>query len=294
MANSRNKHDERIVTLRNLSAYMRGGSRVPEWPFEYLLYERIPTLAFRTYLGRNDSTQWGWWPVVYDEAPSIHIRQALEISWVSLREYDLARPISTRVLLRRLMPKVPNIVREFQRTIRSLTPKGEIKISTFSTTKEAWSTLVVAMAKAVAKITDIKGKGADKPMVGSKVMSFLFPELFPVWDTFWVQNRALKAIDTPSLPRKVDEQLDTLPCSPKAKRAAQLYAQYVWLMLEDRRALRQGDLKKVYSSCFHRIERKGYEEPQYQLSFYYADYFPLFFEVCLIGRWARTRKGAQR
>jgi len=105
-------------------------------------------------------------------------------------------------------------------------------------------------------------------MVGSKVMSFLFPELFPVWDTYWVKDRALKTVDTPSLPRKVEEELESLPCSRKARRAAQLYAQYPWLMLEDGRAFRKGDRRKVYNSCYHKLERMGYEYPRDELSFY--------------------------
>lgn len=68
--------------------------------------------------------------MVYDEARPTHVHHALETEWVNLREYDLARPLPSAKLLKRLEPLVPNVVRDFQRTIRRIASKGNVAFFT--------------------------------------------------------------------------------------------------------------------------------------------------------------------
>jgi hypothetical protein len=91
--------------------------------------------------------------------------------------------------------------------------------------------ILVAMADAVGELSFLKG---GKPMLGSKIMHFLLPEFFPVWDTAWV-GTALANEDLSAghlgkwLPESV---IDRLRALRRADPAIE-YAKYVALMMRE-------------------------------------------------------------
>jgi len=64
--------------------------------------------------------------------------------------------------------------------------------------------LITLLANTVAKISEIKGAG--NPMIGAKIMHFMFPEFFPVWDTKWIKNKCLSR-ETYELRKKIRTRL---------------------------------------------------------------------------------------
>jgi hypothetical protein len=136
------------------------------------------------------------------------------------------------------------------------------------------------MATAVDEIAEIvktKSKNPTlNPMLGSKVLSFFFPDYFPIWDTAWVK----KALVVPLKGQEEDRAVRDLRST-----AAHGYAKYVNLMITDAWETSSDEYERLEAECVRLCVRDGYDEAKGVLDQFYS--LPVLFEACLLGRAAQ-------
>lgn len=263
-----------ILNVKNLTAYIRKSNigAGPAWPVSDLLYIRLPVLAVRNYF--NEIAPRDNWTLTWKRGSDM--RMAFRMAGAILGQWQAFRPHPPARLLRRLEEKFPTVVLRFQRRILSRTTvKG---ISAVKHGGEECNALLIEMGKAIADIS--QQKGVSNPMLGSKLLSFFFPEFFPVWDTAWVKKRAMKHYNDISLPEDVQKQLQCLTHSE----AAVEYANYVYLMLTDLWCTKPSELMKLRRVCYQECKKMGYYKPEVVIDDNYLDITPLLFEMCLLGK----------
>jgi hypothetical protein len=263
-----------ILTVKNLTAYIRKSKNGagPDWTVDDLLYIRLPVLAVRNYLSETATPN--NWTLTWKK--DRNMRMAFRMAGAILGQWQAFRPHPPAKLLQRLEKTFPRIALRFQGRILSRTRiKGIFAVRHRG--KEC-NTLLIEMGKAIADIS--RQKGVPNPMLGSKLLSFFFPEFFPVWDTGWVKKRALKHYQGISLPEDVQKQFQYLPHSE----AAVEYATYVYLMLIDLWSTKPSELTNLRRACYRECEKMGYYEPEVVIEDNYRDITPLLFEMCLLGK----------
>jgi len=244
-----------------------------------MLYMKHPVLAYRDYVGRDDEK----WPFYWHDRR--HINTALRLSITMLMSWQATRRKGgAKLVLKRLEPKFPRIVGGLQKVLRTHSEEWFSSDGVEPGTS-AHTEIVEAMAKAVgevAKIVRTRSKNAAmNPMLGSKVLSFFFPDFFPIWDTAWIK----KAL---TMPLKESTQDGTIPetfqelTSPAARR----YARYVDLMIADAWDTSPREYKELEAECVRLCELDGYDDAKGLLA---DDLYslPVLFEACLLGRAAR-------
>ncbi len=171
-----------IINLRNFRAYVRktGSGRVPDWPIDDLLYLSIPTLAIRN-LDYNRRTDRRYWALSWKGKR--HTKLAFVVAGTILKQWQAFRPHPSKRILRRIEKRIPRVMVRFQKRMRSLAVRTIRDVRTTGRKREE---VILALATAVAEISLIKK--ASNPMIGSKVLHFLLPEFFPVWDTYWIRR----------------------------------------------------------------------------------------------------------
>jgi hypothetical protein len=147
--------------------------------------------------------------------------------------------------------------------------------------------IIYHMAVAVAEIAEVV-KTASKnpsrtPMLGSKILSFFFPDFFPVWDTEWIGHilaaRRKEAGET-QVPAGIERRL-----SPNG--ADQDYASYVNLMIRDTSDTTKFEYDRLRAAAGRCCVRAGYDRSKHLLDEFFYDLTPVLFEACLMGRAAR-------
>ena len=117
-------------------------------------------------------------------------------------------------------------------------------------------------------------------MLGSKVMNFLLPEFFPVWDTALVKA-ALAKEDTSDeslgkwFPETVRGRLSKLLHSEPSLR----YGRYVALMLSELDDTPSKEYKSIRAAYVRHSE-----VPKAVVDWHFDDLAPILFEVCLLGK----------
>jgi hypothetical protein len=208
---------------------------------------------------------------------SRNIRIAVAATLDSLSAWQAYRPQAFGRLKQRLVDMTTDRLFDFQSRLLDL------KITSLDSVPKPphpkYERFLVAMAEAVGKLSAVKG--SDSPMLGSKIMHFMLPEFFPVWDTAIVKKKALNREKAyveqlgEWLPGAVKRRLSSKPyCEP-----ANEYARYVALMMKD---LWNTPIRK-----YHSLERaliRSSKAGEEVIDFHYHDLAPSLFEVCLIGK----------
>jgi hypothetical protein len=263
-----------IMTIQNLNTYMKW--RGSPWKVDDLLYERLPMLAVRNYLSEENDENW---PLCWTKGRPIRLGLSTCIeglkSWQAFRS---AQPDSGEVTRRHLHACVPRIIETLQSWLRR---QGVYRLQDAKgKTRRA---LVKRMAHAVAQVSACKPTAKPNPMLGSKVLHFFFPELFPVWDTAWIKKtmRRLRLMSSNSRHSKTYGQFTG---------AAQAYAEYLGLMFRELDATPVRAMKSLTKTAVSSSSEAN-RHPEFKriLNDNLWDLTPILFEVCLMGR-GRARR----
>jgi hypothetical protein len=262
-----------IFNIRNFNAYTgrysrRPNRRTPEsqigWYIDGAVGEKLPILALRNR-ERDDE-----WPLAW--RPGRNRRIAVAATLDSLKAWQAFRPYGAQKFRRPLAKAVPRVLASFQR--KALRANITRIHDALKVDRQTYSHILMAMADAVGKLSILK---SNQPMLGSKIMHFLLPEFFPVWDTFFIK-RAL-ANETESLGRWMPTSVSsTLSRFQHAKPAIQ-YARYVALMAKDLAETSRREYQRIERAYVRRSN--VYEDVVW---WHFHDLAPSLFEVCLLGK----------
>jgi hypothetical protein len=269
----------------NLRAYSaKAGVRqnFPNWPLDELLYLSIPVLAIRNLdfdLAKGDEKYWALsWKGTKNQSIAFGVTGSI------LRRWQAFRPHPSRKLLQKIEKRMPSIVRRFQRQMR----QRQIRtIRDVKPNSPAYHIAVMEMAKAVADLSQVKSRKARNPMMGSKILHFLYPEFFPVWDTYWIKKKVLNRYFKErhkNLPKNVQTLLGKLKFSKGSAyySSAREYASYVHLMLIELSKISERQYRRLLKECINKAEI-GHEV--IDCHFHCRDMSPILFETCLLGKY---------
>ena len=211
-----------ILNVTNLNKYIgRYSNRKAiedrtDWYIYDLIYTKIPILALRNQYDDEKN-----WPMVWGKDK--FLAHAIELTLNTVKSWQAFRPNDSQSLIRKLKIGLPPIILNFQNKmlqfeiwrIRDLRNKR----------KEDQNHILMEMSEAVGKVACYKNE--NNPMMGSKILHFLFPEFFSVWDTYWIKNKCLKH-EKIEIPDKFKKQLS------HHNRAAREYFSYLHLMSKDK------------------------------------------------------------
>lgn len=195
--------------------------------------------------------------------------------WAPLKAWQACRPVGLDIIERKLRSEVLLSAKAFQ------TKMGELGVGNIHDAIRYYpAETLYEMSVAVGRVSYAKVSGAN-PMVGSKIMHFLFPEFFPVWDTAWIKQTALSQEEIG------DSDLANWLSKSMIKRfgvfdycdAAITYGRYVALMMKDLDKTTWRDYKALKQAYI-----RYSEIPNDIFEWHFADLAPILFEVCLLGK----------
>ncbi len=151
------------------------------WHIDMTFMERFPVLSLRSKIWNDRKDIYSW-----DRGRNTKI--AISIALNMLKAWQAYRPYRSRIVIESLQKKLLPKLNTFQNTMIDYGVFDSWTISESEKKEEIRDYL----SEVVYEISEEKSN--RKPMLGSKIMSFFYPELFPVWDTIWIGNKALKDI----------------------------------------------------------------------------------------------------
>ncbi len=271
-----------ILNVTNLQSYASTRYRddLPGWPVADMLHVKLPVLAYRDYVASYDEKEWPFcWNSKRHTTAALRLTVTMLMSWQATR-----RRGGAALILKRLEPRFPTIVRHLQTVLRRHSNTWLESDDGVAPHTKAHLDTVRAMATAVGDIAEIvktKSKSPTvNPMLGSKVLSFFFPDFFPIWDTAWLS----KALAAP-LRESTDQGAAVTMADGLRSPAARNYAKYVNLMIVDAWDTSVDEYRQLERECVRLCIRDGYEGAKRVLDQFYA--LPVLFEACLLGRAAR-------
>ncbi len=197
-----------------------------------------------------------------------------------LRDYNALRSSKRGVqqkLTRSLRDRLPQIIDNFQSDIRGtkVNSIGDLQPGSPHYHRVLW-----AMAIAVESLSALKTKNPTVPMLGSKVLHFLMPEFFPVWDTKRIRKECLANENMADLRKDITEVTRAL----KTKAAIE-YATYVHLLVSELAKISRLKYRQVEKACIHKAV--GIQDAtcaKQVLDWHYGDMRTIVFEICLLGK----------
>lgn len=266
-----------IFSIRNFNKYTGRYSRRPKrrtpesqigWYLHDSIHEKLPILALRN---REPDKEW---PLAWGDGRNTRIAVAATLD--SLRAWQAFRPHRAEALLGPLCRAVPRVLASFQS--RALAADVTCIHDALKVDRQTYTRILIAMSDAVGKLSMFKG---DQPMLGSKIMHFLLPEFFPVWDTAWIRRSALanENVATKYLGRWMPASATGALSNREHAKPAIQYARYVALMMKD--------LAETSRLDYQRIERayvRHSEVDEDVMWWHFHDLAPTLFEVCLLGK----------
>ena len=255
-----------ILNSVNLRSYTsaRYRDRLPNWPLPDLLYGKVPVLAYRDYLNGYVNREW---PLCWQDErriiPALRMTVSILKSWRATR-----RKGGSERILRLLEPRFSAIVRELQRVFRAHSVKC---VSSLRQAGNTHNEIVYQMANAVSEVAEIV-KTASRfpsinPMLGSKILSFFFPDFFPVWDTKWISKvlkTTLREFEQETCQTEIESRLSS-------NGAGQAYACYVRLMIQDSWDTTETEYKRLRAECIELCVRAGYDRSKHILHEFFYD-----------------------
>lgn len=267
-----------IVSSKNFNAYCgrysrRARPKTPEriigWYIDDNLLEKIPVLALRNRsIDEKNDSPFSW-------RRNRNLAQAIDLTLNTLKAWQAFRPEKSQKIIKKLRSDLPQMIVKFEERIRRYNVSDVWSIMTLP--QPNYNMVLEIVAKIVGDISSYKTE--RYPMLGSKVMHLLIPEVFPVWDTAWIRNECLDNEDETHpqwLPAEVIATLN------KYNRAAVEYASYFAIMLNDLYLVGKKEHKKVEKAFV------TYSEiPKNVISYHFYDISPIVFEFCLLGKHIR-------
>lgn len=266
-----------ILNIKNFNSYCgrysrKAKSETPEkiigWNIYDTLIEKLPILALRN---RNPDEE--YWPLSWERNRNFPI--AIDLALNSLKAWQAFRPEKSNKIINTLKKDLPQIILKFQKNMRKHRVKNAWDIIIKG--KDHYIKILIIMSKTIGSISSYKND--QNPMLGSKILHHFFPELFPIWDTFWIKNTALRnEVLTPKnlkrwLPHDAIEKLNSY------NEAATEYATYLALMFKDLNDTSDKEYKAIERAYIQHSE----VDPQI-IDWHFNDVAPLLFEVCLLGK----------
>jgi len=269
---------DRIVTISNFNSYTgryslkknrRPIKKKTDWYIEDNLLETIPVLALRNRgINSNDGSP-VWWK------NDRNLRQAIVLTMETLKAWQAFRPEKASNLMPKLEDGLPRIVLAFQRQMAKYAIETIWDIMQLK--QDKYNEVLRLITKTVSEVSSYKS--VDVPMLGSKIMHFLFPEFFPVWDTAWIMNECL--INEPDhlgcwLPNDIQSELKY------HSKAASMYSYYFALMMNDLNKTRDKEYSNIEEAL---IRHSGI--PREVIDWHFYDISPIVYEFCLLGKHIR-------
>jgi hypothetical protein len=260
----------KILSISNFNAYTGRYSRKPKrksveqrtgWYVRDLFAQLIPVLALRAQ-GERQGSPFAW-------RNDRHLRHGIDLTLSTLKYWQAFRPFPSRKVIRKLAREVPKVVGSFQRTMRRIQARSLWELG------EDREIAVVAICEAVQRLSALKNP--TNPMLGSKVLHFLFPEFFPAWDSEWIKRKCLR-YERVALSQPIASQLVGQP-------AAVRYAAYIFLLLRDLEGTSPRAYRRLKSLCL-RYSSDGHDSVAWStvIGWYFSDIVPILFEICLLGK----------
>jgi hypothetical protein len=268
-----------VLNIKSLNHYWGRYSRksikkTPEktigWDLYDILMERLPVLVLRKRNLKDDDKNW---PLSWERDRPFQL--AIDLTLNMLKGWQAYRPDNSKKIVKRLKKDLPEILLTFQKYMlnkNARTPSEIIRKS-----KSEIQEIIITVSKVVGEISSYKN--IRNPMMGSKILNCFFPELFPVWDTKWIKNAALRKEKlSPDffekwLPTKTRRMLN------KRNQAAMEYAVYFALMLKEIYGTSDREYRNIEKAFILHSEID--EEIVYE---FYAEITPFLFEICLLGK----------
>lgn len=267
-----------IFTITNFNAFTGRYSRSRRkesteektgWNVYDGLHERFPVLALRNREAEDK------WPLSWTGGRNTKI--AVNVTLQSLKAWQAFRPSASGKILDGLSKAVPKVVVSFQKRLAG----SQIRClrEVLKHDDSTYNEVMLSAAKAVGYLSSFKNN--HLPMLGSKVLHFMLPEFFPIWDTLWVRNRALvnEDMSTEGLESWLPEQVHAAIEKYEYRQAALLYASYLALMLRDLNETPTAEYRKIENAY---ITHSEIEKAVIKWHFY--DIAPILFELCLLGK----------
>lgn len=281
-----------ILNYANFRAFVtrRGIRKSREEELNWLLreqiWQRLPVLALRNRQPADDDKK--LWHLVWSR--SANTRLAVVVTLETLRSWQAFRPGVPKKIIGRMSPRVADAVIGFQHAVKT---EGVSAITTV-----AWKArrnkaalvedIVFAMADAVGRLSSLKKNKVSTPMLGSKVMNFMMPEFFPVWDTAVVKKALAREDLTDAalgrwLSAKVVARLQETPHGG----VGLTYARYVALMLRELEETPRNEyerIEKAYVEHAAGTSEADVDDYRSVVDYHFETLAPLVFEVCLLGK----------
>ncbi len=161
-----------VINMTNLKKYLQNEK---SWPPEGLLTIELPIAYLRYPLGKWEDDS------CLEKAIELTVEKLK--SWQAFRSSVKGRAEETE---EQVIEKLPGIVLDFQRKLETLVEPESFPIETNDInsieSQDVYNKTIEFLVETVYQISLLKGNEDTNPMLGSKVLHFLFPELFPVWD----------------------------------------------------------------------------------------------------------------
>jgi len=267
-----------IISIKNFNRYCgrysrKSNSKTPEKEIGWYIYdsllEKIPILALR----KKNEIEEG--PLLWERGKNLNL--ALDLTLRSLKAWQAFRPLKYENIENEIKKNIPREIYSFQKMM----DKSELSKIRDATKLEQdeYDKIVIKMSKIVGYLSSYKNNHA--PMLGSKIMHFLFPESFPVWDTAWIKNTAIAYEDTSRetlkswFSAKVEKKLEKDEYGPSSIK----YAKYIALMLKDLSETNHRDYQNIVNAYI-----KYSEVPRKVVTWHFPDLAPILYEVCLLGK----------
>ena len=262
-----------IQTAKNLNRFIKKSGKEKSleeksgWYLWSSVHQRIPALALRNYAS-DEGLFWSW-----NRGRNLDI--ALDVVISILRGWQAFRPVPYNEVkdeLKRLSAR--GIIR-IQNVFRKWKCANARDISQL--TGREYYTILFKMAELVAELSMLKTP--NNPMLGSKVMNFMMPEFFPMWDTAWI-GKALAEHDY-QLPDKEDWLPSHLLSRLEQKEYANAALEYAWylaIMFEDMDTTPRKESKKAVANYINHSE-----VPKKVFEWFIDSADTLVFERCLLG-----------
>jgi hypothetical protein len=267
----------RIFTITNFNVFIgrysrsrRKGSTEKKtgWNVYDGLHERFPVLALRNREAEDK------WPLSWTGGRNTKI--AVDVALQLLKAWQAFRPSDSGKIIDGLSKAVPKVVVSFQKRLAG----SQIRCLREVLKHDApmYNEVMLSAAKAVGYLSSFKN--IHLPMLGSKVLHFMLPEFFPIWDTLWVKKALINEDMSPEgLEGWLPEQVHAAIKKFEYRQAALLYVSYLALMLRDLNETPAAEYSKIENAY---ITHSEIEKTVIKWHFY--DIAPILFELCLLGK----------
>jgi hypothetical protein len=267
--------EEKIITPNNARAY---SERKTGWDVYSLFMDPLPMLVMRNNNDKHYKYDWRHdWHSTWSWKKGSTLTSAVELALSRLQRWNAFRGLTKKQRARvrnAALKHVPAVVEDLSCKLWEMDVR---RIDDIRPSSEHYLPLIQILARAVGKISELKGNARANPMFGSKILHFLIPEFFPVWDTAIISKKCLSKLQNYACPSSLSEKLKGL--------AAKEYAAYLHLFLTELHKISNAQYMSAEEACLKRIDPQARSTVKEIIMYHYDDVSPTVFEICLMGRY---------